>query len=174
MRKTRLTSLVFPVLSGIVLIFFSSCFASREGSRPSTTGSSAERQLRADVASYALQLQGSRYKYAGKSPRTGFDCSGFTSYVLQKFDIPLSPASAVQATAGKPVSLSQVQPGDLIIFGKSRGKTQHVAMVVERNSQGIIVVHSTTSRGVIRENISTSSYWKPRIRQARNVISPNM
>ncbi|TNE55156.1 MAG: peptidoglycan endopeptidase [Bacteroidetes bacterium] len=174
MRKDRLSTSFSLTLTGIVLVFFSSCFASRESSRPSATGSSAERQLRTDVASYALQFQGTRYKYAGKNPRTGFDCSGFTSFVLQKFDIPLSSASAAQATAGKPVSLSQVQPGDLIIFGKSRGKTQHVAMVVERNSQGIIVVHSTTSRGVIRENISTSSYWKPRIRQARNVISSNM
>ncbi len=83
----------------------------------------------------------------------------------------VSPASAAQSKEGKQVNLSAVQPGDLIIFGKNKNDIQHVAMVVERNGSGIVVVHSTTSRGVIKENISTSAYWKPLILFARDVIS---
>ncbi|MBK6929906.1 MAG: C40 family peptidase [Saprospirales bacterium] len=123
------------------------------------------------MVKYGLQLEGASYKYAGADPRAGFDCSGFTSYVLKQFGVPVSPASSAQAAEGVPVSLNAVQPGDLIVFGKNKRNIQHVAMVVERSNKGIVVVHSTTSRGVIRENISTSAYWKPLILFARDVIS---
>jgi len=137
---------------------------------PAAKSGTTERQFRQEVVQYALRLQGASYKYAGTSPQTGFDCSGFTSYVLKQFKITLSPASAAQSTEGLPVNLSAVQPGDIIVFGKNQRNIQHVALVVERSRDGIIVVHSTTSRGVIRENISTSSYWKPLILGARDVI----
>ncbi|MBK9338943.1 MAG: C40 family peptidase [Lewinellaceae bacterium] len=129
-----------------------------------------ERKFRQEVVQYALKLQGSSYKYAGTNPRSGFDCSGFTSYVLKQFDVTLSPASTAQSKEGKPVALSAVQPGDIIVFGKNQRNIQHVALVTERNRDEITVVHSTTSRGVIRENISNSAYWKPLILGARDVI----
>ncbi|MEL6845503.1 MAG: NlpC/P60 family protein, partial [Bacteroidota bacterium] len=65
-----------------------------------------------------------------------------------------------------------VKPGDLIFFSKNgRGKISHVALVVDHDREGISVAHSTTSRGVIVENISNSRYWKPKIKFARDVIS---
>lgn len=135
-----------------------------------TKSGTSERQFRQEVVQYALRLQGTSYKYAGTSPQTGFDCSGFTSYVLKQFKITLSPASAAQSTEGLPVRLNAVQPGDILVFGKNQRNIQHVALVVENSRDGVIVVHSTTSRGVIRENISTSSYWKPLVLGARDVI----
>ena len=160
----------FILLSLFLISASTGCFTPRE-STTTNTNSAAERQLRQEIVRYALSLEGSSYKYSGISPRTGFDCSGFTSYVLKQFKIPVSSASTSQSTEGWPVDLKSVQPGDLIIFGKNKRNIQHVAMVVERNRKGIIVVHSTTSRGVIRENISTSTYWEPLILSARNVIS---
>lgn len=126
-------------------------------------------QLRKRITDYAQKYVGASYKYAGTSPSTGFDCSGFTCYVLKEFKIKVSPASAEQAKQGAKVSLDKVRPGDLIIFGDN-SHIQHVAMVVERKKDGIICVHSTTSRGVIVENVSTSAYWKPKILYARDVI----
>ncbi len=164
----------FPVNVAVLFFFLllvSACSTARKSVKPPPdTGNMSERQLRQELVRYALQLQGSTYKYAGTDPRTGFDCSGFTSYVFRQFNLSLSPASAAQSQEGTPVSLNAVQPGDLIIFGKNKHNIQHVALVVERSAKGIEVVHSTTSRGVIRENISTSSYWKPLILFARNVI----
>lgn len=127
--------------------------------------------FRKDIVNEATKYRGLPYKYAGKDPSTGFDCSGFTSYVLGKYGVRVSPASAVQATEGVEVPLSQVKPGDLIIFRTEDGsRVQHVAMVTENKPDGIYCVHSTTSRGVVVDNISTSSYWKPRIWKARDVI----
>lgn len=169
MRNTRSVALyLFTLLSLSVLL--SSCFTTQQ--RPTTTPPSAtEIQLRQELVRYALAFQGKKYKYAGTDPLTGFDCSGFTSYVFKQFKINIPSASSAQAREGRPVDLRAVLPGDLIIFGRNRNNIQHVALVVERNRNGIEVVHSTTSRGVIRENISTSSYWEPRILFARNVFS---
>mgnify|MGYP002369605409 CR=1 FL=1 len=127
-------------------------------------------QLRQFVCGYAQNFTGLRYLHAGSSTRTGFDCSGFTSFILKEFGIKTSPGSSIQSSEGVQVALEHVLPGDLVFFG--RGKhIQHVAMVVEKTQKGIICVHSTSSRGIVVENISTSKYWKPKILFARDVIT---
>ena len=141
-------------------------------SKPSKPYTSAPTTpFRQKIVDYGQKFVGTPYKYAGKTPKTGFDCSGFTSYVLDEFGVTASPASAIQAKEGRAVALDKVLPGDLIFFGKSKNNISHVAMVVKRNASGITCVHSTTSRGVMVENISQSSYWKPLILFARDIIS---
>ncbi len=129
-------------------------------------------QLREWISGYAQNFTGITYHYAGRSPRTGFDCSGFTSYIMQEYDIKVSCSSSTQSKQGVRISLDEVLPGDLVFFGSRKsGHIQHVAMVVECSAEGIICVHSTSSRGVVVENISTSKYWKPRILFARDVVT---
>lgn len=157
------------LFTGMLLaFFFTSCTTSRSAKSPET--STGNMQLRNKIVDYAQDLVGSEYKYAGQSPSTGFDCSGFTSYVLGKHKVKVSPASAMQAQEGASVPLNRVLPGDLIFFGDA-SRISHVAMVVKRSKDGIVCVHSTTSRGVIVENVYTSTYWKPKILFARDVIS---
>ncbi len=127
-----------------------------------------ERELRGNMVNFSKKYLGVPYKYAGKKPSTGFDCSGFTCYIYQEFGLKLSAASRYQANDGKKIALQKVEPGDLVIFG-SKGKVNHVAMVVENKKDGIYVIHST-SRGVVIDNLMKSSYWKPRIMYARRVI----
>ncbi len=127
-------------------------------------------QFRSGVAGWAQNFTGIRYRHAGRTPANGFDCSGFTSYILDEFEVKVSPSSRTQSTQGYKISLADVLPGDLVFFG-GRGRIQHVAMVVEHTADGIICVHSTSSRGVVVENISTSKYWKPKILFARDVIT---
>jgi len=127
-------------------------------------------QLRCDVTGYAQNFLGLRYRSAGHSPKTGFDCSGFTNFILDEFGVKVSTSSTTQSRQGLKVPLNEVLPGDLVFFG-GRGRIQHVAMVVEKTAEGIFVVHSTCSRGIVVENISTSKYWKPKILFARDVIT---
>lgn len=127
-------------------------------------------EIRQVVSGYAQNFVGVPYRHAGTSPRIGFDCSGFTSYILKEFELKASPSSSRQSTEGERINLDEVLPGDLIFFG--RGKyVRHVAMVVEKTEAGIFCVHSTCTRGVVVENISTSKYWKPKILFARDVIT---
>lgn len=127
--------------------------------------------LREHIIGYAQNFVGLKYRYAGSSPTTGFDCSGFTSYILKEFDVRVSSCSSTQSKQGLKVDLDEVVPGDLLFFGRKKGGIQHVAMVVERTEEGIFCVHSTCTRGIVVENISTSKYWKPRLLFARDVIS---
>ncbi len=130
---------------------------------------SKEDKLRLEVAGYAKKQLGATYQYAGRDPR-GFDCSGFTHYVMKEFDVNLSSSSRAQAKEGKKVDLKAVKPGDLIFFKRSSaGKIFHVAMVFSNTGKGLEVIHST-SRGVVIDNISNSKYWKPKISSARNVL----
>jgi cell wall-associated NlpC family hydrolase len=161
---------LLAILPTVFFVLPSFKYSAKVSSRPGRAEAAAELQLRENAVEYAKEFVGLKYHYAGTTPTTGFDCSGFTSYVLKSVDVRVSPGSATQAAQGDKIPLDDVMPGDLVFFG-SRGRISHVAMVVERKSDGIYCVHSTCSRGVVVENISTSKYWKPKIRYARDVIS---
>lgn len=169
------TSSRWPV--GVLLIavlLTYACSTSRSTTRPSGSkippATGASLQARKNIINKARQYIGSSYQYAGTNPGSGFDCSGFTFFVFKQFNVEVSPSSAEQSRQGIKVPLEKVQPADLVFFGDG-SRIQHVALVVERNKDGIVCVHSTTSRGVIVENVSTSTYWKSRILFARDVLS---
>jgi cell wall-associated NlpC family hydrolase len=132
-----------------------------------------EMAFRKGIVERARQFVGVKYKYAGRAPETGFDCSGFTSYVLGLYNVKVSPASKIQATEGQAVTLEHAKAGDLVFFSSAGkgGKVTHVALVLDNTAEGILVVHSTSSRGVMVENVSVSKYWKPKLLFARDVIS---
>lgn len=153
----------------LVFSLFLVVLVSASAFRPSRTLSMEMLQFRTGIVEFAQQFVGLRYRYAGKSPETGFDCSGFTSFILKKFDTEVSCSSSLQSTQGVKIPLTEVEPGDLLFFGR-KGRIQHVAMVVEHNANGIVCIHSTCSRGIIVENVSTSSYWRSRILFARDVL----
>ena len=126
--------------------------------------------LRMDMVTYAKEFLGIRYRYAGRAPQTGFDCSGFTHFVMRNFEVNISTCSRSQIADGKKVELSQVKPGDLIFFRRSkRSRISHVAMVFANDENGLKVVHST-SRGVVIDDLMKSSYWRPKIYAARDVL----
>lgn len=129
---------------------------------------SPEEHLRRNVAAAATTYLGARYVYGAKGPRD-FDCSGFTSHVLRSFDIALLGSSMSQAKQGRSVAPSQAQPGDIVYFANASGRVNHVALVVANGGDGLEVIHATTSRGVVRDNITESSYWAPRLAGARCV-----
>ncbi|MBM6403267.1 C40 family peptidase [Phycicoccus sp. CSK15P-2] len=72
-------------------------------------------QSSSQVVNIARGLLGIPYSYGGTSPSTGFDCSGFTSYVFGKAGISLPRTASQQQAAATPVS--DPQPGDLVFFG---------------------------------------------------------
>jgi len=150
----------------------SNCKSSRSATSSSSKPGSKEMALRKDIVAYAAKYKGSDYKPAGKKPDTGFDCSGFTSYVFDHFDINLSPAAREQVKQGKSKNIKDAQPGDLIFFRRSKNEPIfHVSLVKSNNGKSLVVIHSTTSRGVIEEDVLNSSYWRPYIDSVRDVVS---
>ncbi len=102
---------------------------------------SSNPELRQAIINYAMQFVGNRYVMGGQSLAGGTDCSGFTCYVYRAFGYSLSRTPSGQlATAGRPISLAEVQPGDIICYGY--GGCSHVAMYIG-NGQ---IVHEANSR----------------------------
>ena len=105
------------------------------------------------IVATAKQYLGYNYVYGGSSPSAGFDCSGFTSYVFKQHGISLSRTAAGQYGNGVAVSRSNLQPGDLVMFGKS--SITHVAIYI---GGGQIIHASTPSTGVRIDSLSTGYY----------------
>jgi cell wall-associated NlpC family hydrolase len=70
----------------------------------------------ARVVRVALGQRGVPYRWAGTSPRTGFDCSGFTRWVYSHVGITLPHSSYAQYGMGRHVALRALRPGDLLFF----------------------------------------------------------
>lgn len=121
------------------------------------------------VCSTAASLIGTKYLAGGMSP-SGFDCSGFTNYVFKKNNILLARTSTAQSQSVKLVKAKKAKPGDLLFFGKSKKKIHHVGIVVE-NKKGILkMIHSSSSKGVILTDVSSSAYWSKRLQKAGRVL----
>ncbi len=108
----------------------------------------------AEIAAYAVQFVGNPYVYGGTSLTNGADCSGFTWAVHQKFGISIPRKSTDQSRGGTPVSISAVQPGDIIYYGN------HVGIYIGNHQ----IVHASTAKDGIK--ISSYTYRTP-IRAAR-------
>jgi cell wall-associated NlpC family hydrolase len=101
---------------------------------------------RKEIVDYALQFVGGRYVYGGVNPKTGVDCSGFTSYVLRNAaGVNLSHSSKAQAREGRSVSYEEARAGDLVFYGKN-GSINHVALYI---GDGRVVHASTEKTGII-------------------------
>lgn len=107
---------------------------------------SSNAELRSSIVNYAMQFLGNRYVHGGSSLVTGTDCSGFTSLIYKEFGYSLSRTPSGQLSSnGRSIDYSQIQPGDIICYGKG-GKCTHVALYMG-NGQ---IIHSANSRkGVV-------------------------
>lgn len=134
---------------------------------PKEEASSKSSGNASSVISYAKQYLGYRYVMGGTSPSTGFDCSGFTSYVYRHFGVSLSRTSSAQASNGTAVSRSNLQAGDILIFrDSSNSRVGHVGIYIGGNS----FIHAANSRkGVIISSLS-ESYYSQRYVGARRVL----
>ena len=136
----------------------------QEQEEESTTSASSEGN---DVVEFAKKYLGYKYVAGGSSPSTGFDCSGFTTYVFRNFGVSLNRSSKDQIKNGTAVSKSNLQPGDIVIF-KNQGKTAigHVGIYI---GNGNFIHAANKKEGVVITALS-SSYYSQRYVGARRVI----
>ena len=84
-----------------------------------------------DIVSYAEKFLGIPYVHGGSTPK-GFDCSGFTQYVMGHFGGSIPRTTTGQYSSGAKISKSELKPGDLVFFKPSAGSTRisHVGIYV--------------------------------------------
>ena len=116
----------------------------------SYSGTSAKR---ASVLEYAAQFLGTPYVYGGSTP-SGFDCSGFTSYVFKNTVGSIPRVAQAQFDATTRVSMDELLPGDLVFFGSSASSISHVGIYVGNNQ----FIHSPHTGDVVKYDSLTGSY----------------
>lgn len=124
----------------------------KDTEKPSNTKAKGTRK---EIVNYALQFVGNPYVYGGSSLTKGTDCSGFTMSVYKHFGISLPHNSGAQSKCGKKISVSDVQPGDLLFYGNGSG-ISHVALYIG-NGQ---IVHASSRKTGIK--ISKYNYKTPK------------
>ncbi len=113
------------------------------------------------VVNFATQFVGNPYVWGGTSLTNGADCSGFTQSVFANFGISIPRTAAAQASSGTPVSLSDIQAGDLLFYSNGSG-IGHVTIYM---GNGQVVHASNSNTGIIisdygyRTPVSARRYW---------------
>ncbi|PIE51496.1 hydrolase [Candidatus Fermentibacteria bacterium] len=131
----------------------SSAIASGSGAETNPTppqpSGSVEHRMQAEIDSW----MGTPYVYGGVS-KNGVDCSGFTQAVYRSIDIEIPRRASRQAVAATNVSRGNLKYGDLVFFNTSGSGISHCGIYLGNGE----FVHSSTSRGVVKDLLSHPYY----------------
>jgi cell wall-associated NlpC family hydrolase len=119
------------------------------------------------VVETARSLLGTPYRYGGRSPKQGFDCSGLVVFSYARAGVGGLPRSAHELEGrAAPVELDALRPGDLLFFRLGGAKTSHVA-IYEGDRR---FIHAPSSgKGVERVHFD-HPYWGPRLNRAGRLL----
>ena len=102
------------------------------------------------LLSFAHTLLGVRYRPASSNPLTGFDCSGFVSYVFKSFNVNVPRSSEDFVNVGEQVNIEDARPGDIILFKGTKShhphSVGHVGIVYCNTNGELEFIHSTSGK----------------------------
>ena len=138
---------------------------------PGSTSTARNSVSAARVIDTADDYLGTRYRYGGTSPTTGFDCSGFVQHVYAIHDLRLPRTSRQMALAGNSVTprVSALRAGDLLFFAQNQSLVDHVAIYAGGNR----IIHSSSSGAGVRYDDLDSKrgeYFLAHLVAARRVL----
>ncbi|HNH36232.1 MAG TPA: C40 family peptidase, partial [Rhodocyclaceae bacterium] len=113
---------------------------------------------------YALGLMETGYRFGGKNPEAGLDCSGMVSYVYEKAaGLRLTGSAADIARKGQPVAAERLRPGDLVFFNTRNRPRSHVGIYIGDGR----FVHAPNSNGRVRTESLSSGWFAARFEEGR-------
>lgn len=114
----------------------------------------------------AMALLGTRYARGGRSPETGFDCSGFVGYLFGEVMNVTLPRSAHEIVRlGEDVEAHALEPGDLVFYNTLRRPFSHVGIFIGDGK----FIHAPASGGAVRTERMDERYWRKRWNGARRI-----
>ncbi|GHU63075.1 hypothetical protein FACS1894123_05140 [Bacteroidia bacterium] len=128
-----------------------------------------------EIIRFSKKYLGSPYRRGSKGPRS-FDCSGFTSFVFNKFGYKLSPGCVTQVNQGTRIDRRELKAGDLIFFKGRNSRSSrvgHVGIVVSNDHFGDVKFIHASRRGIIIDSFESSDYYKVRYVTGLRVLSEN-
>jgi len=123
-------------------------------------------ESRKKLLAFANAQKGVDYDYTNKK---GYDCSGFVQKCYSKININIPRSSEKQSKFGRKVTLQNARLGDVLIFtgfNSKQRKAGHSALLQKISNDTIFFIHSSTSSGVMINNL-TEPYYSSRFLQCR-------
>ena len=137
--------------------------ASESASRPvrlSATGS--------EVALYAMAMIDIDYRFGGKKPEAGLDCSGMVSYIFdQAADLHMQGSASDIARQGQEIEHHKLRPGDLVFFNTLNRPFSHVGIYIGERR----FVHAPSTNGKVRIDSLDNRYYAQRYHMARTYFN---
>ena len=138
------------------------------GQAPTTTAPRAGKNDRVgpghEIALYALALIDTGYRFGGKNPEAGLDCSGMVAYIFgQAAGLKVSGSAADIARKGQPIGRGDLRPGDLVFFNTRNAPLSHVGVYIGDDR----FVHAPSSTGRVRIDRLNAGYFAARFETAR-------
>lgn len=157
------TAVIYNGVSGYIYSQYVKEGEYKKPETPSADTSAQGSELGRQIADYALQYVGYNYSWGGKSPSTGFDCSGLVYYVYQQFGYTLNRVAADQALNG--VHVDDLQPGDVLCFYSGSSYIGHSGIYI---GDGKFVHAANSATGVIVSSLE--GYYSSRGYEARRIV----
>ena len=139
-----------------------------EPSNANTETSASWQAKTQEVLMKAFSLTGIKYTWGGKTPETGFDCSGFVSYVFRNaVNLTLPATARAISQIGKTVKKGELQPGDLVFFNTLKSAFSHVGIYIGDNK----FIHAPRTGAAVRVENMQNGYWASRFNGGQRLDS---
>jgi cell wall-associated NlpC family hydrolase len=117
-----------------------------------------------EVVLFALGLIDTGYRFGGKNPEAGLDCSGMVSYIYNKaVGVKVSGSAADIARKGRRIERGGLRPGDLVFFNTRNAPFSHVGVYIGDDR----FVHAPSTNGRVRIDHLKTAYYAQRFEAAR-------
>ena len=157
-----------PIAYALILFLLAAC-----GSMPPVAVPGPEIPAKAssfsekghEVTLFALGLIDTGYRFGGKNPQAGLDCSGMVSYIFGRAaGLKVSGSAADIARQGRPIERASLRPGDLVFFNTRNAPFSHVGVYIGDER----FVHAPSGNGRVRIDQLNARYYAQRYEAARS------
>ena len=158
-----------PALFALTLVVALATACGSPGSRPVTFGGTITQPLPVsekgnEVALYALGLIDTGYRFGGRNPEAGLDCSGMVSFIYgQAAGLKVTGSAADIARGSRPIEPEFLRPGDLVFFNTRNQPYSHVGIYLGDSR----FVHAPATSGRVRIDRLSDRYYAQRFEAAR-------
>ena len=162
---------IYPIVVTVGALLLAAC--GTLSTSPSTSAGSgnvitAAESRGQDVALFAMGLVETGYRFGGKNPDAGLDCSGMVSYVYENAaGVKLAGSAADIARKGRPVDSARLKPGDLVFFNTLNRPHSHVGIYIGDGR----FVHAPKTGGKVRADDLRKGWFAERFEEARSYFN---
>ncbi|EXI81556.1 MAG: putative endopeptidase YafL precursor [Candidatus Accumulibacter appositus] len=153
------------LVAAVISLLLVACGSTPEHRASSSVERPVASEKGMDVVIFALGLIDTNYRFGGKNPEAGFDCSGMVAYIYGRAaGIKVGGSAADIARDGRPVDRDELRPGDLVFFNTRNAPFSHVGVYIGDDR----FVHAPSTRGQVRIDKLAANYYAQRFQTARS------